>query len=161
MRYEPHSAAGKIVGGFIVAQDPEDPLNDLIKGSDCNAGYKRQVKKYGGQEFASPLADLWVRPFVAPTYSGKSDDHECLKLAKKKCSAIEEALTDELTALTFEPEQLDSPAVGRHLLVEKLNHPSQLPRNRVGREGHLNQSGRIFRNKPKLKIKFRNKRFFY
>lgn len=110
MRYETYTAAGKIDGGYIVATNPDDREDDRIKGSDCNAGYKRLVAKFGGKPFAPRDDGLWMRVFIRPTYSKKSLEDQSDEQKEKERAAKETELNEQLSKTLAEKHRLQRDA---------------------------------------------------
>lgn len=106
MRYETYTAAGKIAGGYIVATNPDDREDDRIKGSVCNAGYKRLVKKFGDKPFAAPDDSLQMRSFIRPTYFKKSLEDQFDERKERERAAKEAELNEQLSKTLAEKYQL-------------------------------------------------------
>ncbi|MXP14505.1 hypothetical protein GRI44_07050 [Altererythrobacter confluentis] len=106
MRYDTYTAAGKIVGGYIVAINPDDREDDRINGSVCNAGYIRLVKKFGDKPFAAPVDGLRTRSFIKPTYSKKSLEDQSCEQKEKERAAKEANLSDQLSKTLAEKHRM-------------------------------------------------------
>ena len=74
--YELKSAGGKITGGYLVANIPNKRHESFVTGSECNAGYKRLLRKFKTQSYEAAPENLEVRLFRSPRYSAGKHDAE-------------------------------------------------------------------------------------
>lgn len=99
LRYEPYEAAGKIVGGYFVPVDAEEPDNVRVPAREIGAGYKKLVNRFNQTEYEEPPADIWLRPFQTLGFVGEPPAHAD---ARNREQELQRAEDERLATLAAE-----------------------------------------------------------
>ncbi|WP_306093921.1 LPD7 domain-containing protein [Qipengyuania flava] len=98
LRYEPYEAAGKIVGGYFVPVDAEEPNKVRVKASAIGAGYKKLVDRFNQTEYEEPPADVWFRPFQTLGFVGEPPANADSRNREREIQRAEDERLAMLTA---------------------------------------------------------------